>query len=65
MPLAKMEAILAAEQIGFVDVVQLELQFVFDIIEIIEASVFGAIGVQAELLTYVQPVGEHLHFGNY
>ena len=60
MPLANIEAILEAVHIGLVETLHVELHFALDIIDAIVESLTAAIGVQAALVTYVQPTGEHL-----
>lgn len=62
IPLDKSDLSALAVQIGFVDVLQVELQFPADICAIICAFVIVVVGLHAALDTYEQPVGEHLYF---
>ena len=62
IPLENTVAILVELQREFVETVQLELQFVFEMVVVIVASVTVDVGTHALLGTTVHPFGEHLVF---
>ena len=64
IPLANSVAMLVDVHNGCVDVVHVELQFVFDICAIICAFVIFLFGVHGRLGTYVHPTGEHLNLND-